>query len=199
MFYIYCITNKISNKKYIGKTTDSIENRFKRHCLDYKKSKISNRPLYKAMNKYGIENFYIEELEQISDIAILNDREKFWIQQFNTYGKFGYNATLGGDGKILYDYQFFVELFINTKLSQKDICNIYNISPKTIRKILKAHNISTVRKSKTIIQYNLDGQFIREFSSVNEIVEELKFKKQLILKCCTNQIKTAYNFIWEYK
>jgi hypothetical protein len=34
MAYIYCITNDINNKQYIGKTEKSIEERFREHCSD---------------------------------------------------------------------------------------------------------------------------------------------------------------------
>ena len=46
--YIYC-------QKYVGKTTYSITKRFQEHCKDSKKERCERRPLYDAMNKYGIE------------------------------------------------------------------------------------------------------------------------------------------------
>ena len=60
------------------------------------------------MNKYGIENFIIEEIEEV-DVKELSIREIYWIEYYNSY-KNGYNATLGGDGKILYDYDLIAEL-----------------------------------------------------------------------------------------
>lgn len=62
------------------------------------------------MNKYGIENFMIELLEEVSDESILSEREIYWIQELKTYGCTGYNATKGGDGKIVYDYHEIIEL-----------------------------------------------------------------------------------------
>lgn len=94
--YIYCITNQINGKRYVGKTTQSLEERFREHCKDSIKERCNKRPLYDAMNKYGIENFIIEELEQVEDKNILSEREIFWIKELNTYGSNGYNASKGG-------------------------------------------------------------------------------------------------------
>ena len=101
MSFIYVITNKINNKQYVGKTTDTIEHRWKRHLIDSKKRTCEKRPLYNAINKYGFENFTINILEECS-INDLSDKEQYWINKLDTY-KNGYNATQGGDGKILYD------------------------------------------------------------------------------------------------
>ena len=63
--YIYKITNTINQKSYIGKTINSIAERWKEHKKDSKRSYCKDRPLYRAMNKYGIENFTIEQVEEV--------------------------------------------------------------------------------------------------------------------------------------
>lgn len=98
MGYIYKITNNISNKCYIGKTERTVEERWQEHCRHIKT--YPNLPLYRAMSKYGIENFTIEILEQC-DSNNIDSREIYWIDYYNTYySKEGYNCTGGGEGGI---------------------------------------------------------------------------------------------------
>lgn len=93
--YLYIITNKFNDKKYVGKTYVSIQARWRDHI---KKSKLNpDRPLYRAINKYGIENFYIEEYSSFEE-GDLELEEVSLISKLDSY-KNGYNATLGGDGK----------------------------------------------------------------------------------------------------
>ena len=66
MSYIYVITNNINGKQYVGKTNLTIDQRFKQHLRDSNKERCEKRPLYDAMNKYGIEHFSIEQLEECS-------------------------------------------------------------------------------------------------------------------------------------
>lgn len=93
MIGIYKITNKINNKCYIGQSTN-IERRWAEHQNKY--HKYPDRALYRAFNKYGLENFIFEIIEECEDTQ-LNDKEKYWIQYYNSYHN-GYNLTLGGDG-----------------------------------------------------------------------------------------------------
>lgn len=79
MGYIYLITNLINSKKYVGKTTTTIKERWQEHCSDNKKDRCNKRPLYDAFNKYGIENFKIEELEYVENNQELSNREIYWI------------------------------------------------------------------------------------------------------------------------
>ena len=98
---IYKITNTINNKCYIGKSSN-IEERWKYHKKRYNDIKEYNKPLYRAFRKYGINNFLFEIIELINnDYKKLSDeREKYWIKYYNSYGSTGYNGTEGGDGGI---------------------------------------------------------------------------------------------------
>ena len=206
MGYIYCITNLINNKRYVGKTSTSIEERFQEHCRDSKKERCEKRPLYNAMNKYGIENFIVEELEQIEDETTLSEREIFWIKELETYGSKGYNATKGGDGKILYDYKEIIELY-NLGYTCKKVAEKIKCSESTIRKILKANKIKIRGGStKKIDQYDMAGNYIQYFWGRTEasnwlvdngIAKSLNCRRH-ITDCCNNKIKSAYGYIWRY-
>ena len=73
MGFIYKITNSINNKIYIGQTARTLNIRWKEHKVA---SISSDRPLYKAMRKYGIDNFHIEIIEEIPN-TLLNERETY--------------------------------------------------------------------------------------------------------------------------
>lgn len=68
MAYIYKIYNDINDKLYIGKTMHiNIEKRFKEHCRDALKTRNDNRPLYRAMRKYGVDKFHIAIIEETAE------------------------------------------------------------------------------------------------------------------------------------
>ena len=133
----YCITNLINSKRYIGKTVNNIEERFKEHCRDSRKERCNKRPLYDAMNKYGVENFKIEELEYVEDDNKLSEKEIYWINELQTYGR---NATKGGT--ILYDHNEIVELY-NLGYSTGQIASKLNCDISTIQKVLKSKGIKS--------------------------------------------------------
>lgn len=88
---IYCITNLINNKKYIGQSIHPYI-RFQQHC---QKSCQHVSLIHQAIQKYGKENFQFEILE--SNISNFNEREKYWIKKLNTLQPHGYNLLEGGE------------------------------------------------------------------------------------------------------
>ena len=92
--WIYVIRNKINNKVYVGQTKVGLEARFNQH-----KAAVYNGSccrIHCAMRKHGIENFYIEELEEV-DIDQLDEREAYWVGKLDAFEE-GYNSTTTGQG-----------------------------------------------------------------------------------------------------
>lgn len=126
---IYCIKNKINNKKYIGQTVD-LRRRWKEH-------KSSGKyPIQKAIKKYGKNNFNVLVLEENIKVKNLDHRERFWIKKYNTFEK-GYNLTKGGQRREQTNE-------IKTKIRESTLGENNHMYDKT-------HELSTKRKiSKTL-------------------------------------------------
>ena len=84
---IYLITNKINGKRYIGKTKFTIDRRWYYHCKNAEYG--VDTPFYRAIRKYGKENFTVEFL-----CEGLDSEEIIMIEVH----KPEYNVTRGGDG-----------------------------------------------------------------------------------------------------
>lgn len=98
MAVIYCYTNLINGKKYIGQTINEKlrfnvhKSAFKKECnLEY------NSPLHKAMRKYGYENFNYTILqdELPNNPEVLKKLENYYIELYNTKVPNGYNINSG--------------------------------------------------------------------------------------------------------
>lgn len=216
MGYIYKIKNDINDKLYIGKTEFNIHKRFAEHCHDCLREDINNRPLYKAMSLYGINHFTIELIEECDD-SVLEDREKYWISYYNSYGN-GYNATMGGDGKSYINYDNIIDLFLKG-LNIREIAEQTGHDVGHISKILKEKgNITQNQIDKQAIKklerkvMQLDkktNETIQTFDSVTQAAlwiikndyskDNIKGVTAHISQCCNGIRKSAYQFKWSYK
>lgn len=88
---IYKWTNKINNKSYIGQTCNEIGRK-----NDHLKPRVKSH-FHSAILKYGENNFLYEVIERDIPEHLLNEREIYWINFFDTYNN-GYNMTKGGEG-----------------------------------------------------------------------------------------------------
>lgn len=140
---IYKITNKINNKAYIG-CSKNIEHRWLCHksesILGYNPQ--YNYTIHKAFRKYGIDNFNFEIIEETSEDKLF-DREKYWIEYFNTYYN-GYNETLGGDS----GPSMPGEKNPNSKLTELDIINIRTelLNGKTPNEVYEKYKLKIERR-----------------------------------------------------
>ena len=90
IMYVYRITNKINNKKYIG-ITNNYKRRFKEHIL-----KKTSSAIHKAIIKYGEENFIFEIIYTGLSVEESCEKEIELIQKENTLVPYGYNIAKGG-------------------------------------------------------------------------------------------------------
>ena len=201
MAYIYQITNDINEKIYIGKTEFSIENRFREHCNDAFRERNEKRPLYSAMRKYGIEHFHIKLIEETNDPE---EREKYWIEKLGSF-KYGYNATIGGDGKRYADYDLIYSLY-NQGNNYKQIHEITHYDDHTIKVALDNHGITPqerdIRRIQTLYKpvAMVDiktNKILKIYPSITEAEKE-NGNTHHIADVCKGTRKSCKGYFWKY-
>ena len=130
---IYKITAKHNGKVYIGQSID-IYNRWRGHWKQVQQG--DSDYIHNAMRKYGKEGFSYEIIEQCPQ-EIINEREKYWINYYDSYNN-GYNLTTGGEG------------VKNKIFSEEEKTHLRNLAIKNNR-------------NKPIIQFDLNGNKIAEW------------------------------------
>lgn len=208
---IYKITNKINDKCYIGQSFN-IEERWKQHITTERK-RYPNKLLYKAFNKYGVNNFDFQIIEECSEES-LNTKEQYWIQYYHSciYDEkgYGYNCTFGGDGNrtgggenspgnILTQSE--VDIIQQMLINNYESKNIFNKFPKLTYGMLSAINQGHSWHNKTLSYplKPLSDNCIFSQKQVNEIRNKYKTclysQKELAkeYKCGIETIRSIIN------
>jgi group I intron endonuclease len=215
MIGIYRITSP-SSKIYIGQSIN-IEKR-KSQYIKLNKSCIGPK-LYNSLIKYGWEAHIHEILEECS-IECLNEREIFYKQQI--INKYGWEVTLfceiydSGGGpksnktkqKQSISHKIHLskpEIKEKRKINCKIAANKPGVQKKAVantdwekRELNRMLSMDYSKLKKSILQYDLEGNLIKEWNGFIDVKLELNYDQSTIRKCCKNLQKTAYGFIWEY-
>lgn len=84
----------------------------------------------------------------------------------------------------------------NNKVDNLEWCNHqYNIKEGYKLNLIPKHNPIITKK---VIQYDKDGDFIKEWESIIEVERKLKIRNQSITSCCKGRIKSAGGYVWKY-
>lgn len=96
MYYIYSITNLINYKVYIGQTHNP-KHRWSSHKYEMRRG-VLQYTIYKALRKYGVDNFQFCILEVCLTEAEIDVAEQYWIKMFESQkSETGYNLAVGGN------------------------------------------------------------------------------------------------------
>lgn len=217
MGIIYCITNLVNNKLYIGQTHRILQERWDEHLaagLDI----TNHRPLYRAMRKYGKENFTISIIEQCLDDE-LNEKEKYWIKEKQTWiaehPDKGYNVTCGGNNGTKYSYDY-IRFLYKEGMTQSEIKDELKCDPWVIRQAIAADNtisetykqeqrhIAAKRGQKTMMKQvqAIDPVTNEIYKTFNSIAEASNFFN-INHACISAAIRKGRphkcrNYYWEY-
>jgi group I intron endonuclease len=123
---IYKTTNLITGKFYVGK--DKYNN------PNYLGSGIKIKD---AIKNYGKQNFIKEILEYCNSYEHMNQKEKYWIEKYNSTNSFiGYNISSGGDGG---------DTFTNHPNKELYRKRISEASSETNKKLLNKRRIDSLK------------------------------------------------------
>ena len=192
---IYCYTNLINNKKYVGQTINP-EQRFRQHksSVFNEKDKEYNSVLHRAMRKYGYENFSYEVLAECNTLEELNQQEIYFINTLNTLVPNGYNVASGGNnGSYPHTLESKEKLMkAHAKLTEEEIIYLRKAyanreSPKQIY-LAKGYdkqmhynsflNIWTGQRYKTIMPEVFNKSIPRIQKLTEEIVYQMKLDRK---------------------
>ncbi len=89
---VYKITNTVNDRIYIGLTSCDLKKRWREHkCVA---ASDSNKPLYRAMRKHGIDKFSIEVIYEATSVEDMRAAELRFIDELDAHvNAAGYNLT----------------------------------------------------------------------------------------------------------
>lgn len=202
---VYKITNKVTNKIYIGITNQGSGARYRHHWYESRIGEPS--PIHRSMAKYGEDNFTLEIIDFADTYDELKEKEKYWIKQYNSTDKsIGYNLTEGGDGTFgrkhseetkdkIRQKAFGRKVSEETKRKMSET-RLGKCSDKQREHLLKL----TVVQSKKIYQYDTDFNLIGEYNSIKEASKITGIDRNTIgrqLKKEVNPGDWRVKFIWK--
>lgn len=227
-YKLYKIINLVNNKSYIGKTTQTLEERWLDHCQEAKRWQNCkeqstdfgyNSKLYPAMVKYGNSNFQIRLIEEVTNLEELNQREKYWIAFLDTR-QHGYNIAAGGDGGFFFGCHHTAEA--REKIRAASLNRKHTVETRTkISKSKLGHVTSMetrekIRKTKTGVKFGAHSpewnRHISEghlnevicintgiiYRNIKEAATQTGINRSAISNCVGGFAKTAGGFKWKY-
>ena len=145
MNYIYGCLNLINDKWYVGQTIQKPEQRYNQHINSAlnKNSKDYEALFHKKIREYGIENFKLYVLEEVSDKDKLDEREQYWIKEKHSFVRDnGYNITIGGQKRKNNENYIDARQSFKTQQEINEVINLIKDTTNSLNDIADKLNVS---------------------------------------------------------
>ena len=219
---IYCITNRINNKIYIGSSVN-IKSRWKSHRSSSGRS--ASTLIGKAIRKYGISNFHFGVLEFCPENRLIS-LEQEWIDAAQPFNDRGYNisriaerskgAALALQKKV-YQVEPSSGAIISCFGSIKEAATFLGVNASNIESVIQGKNntaagftwvvdalaakpvtIANSTKKRPVMSYLPSGEPAKFYESARSAAKELGISNTSILRVCSGNKKTANGLVWKY-
>lgn len=203
---IYCITCTINNKKYIGYSSNIYRriNLHKSHLIKNDTRHI-NQYLIDDWNTFGKDSFVYSVLEYTTEN--LKDKELYYIELYNTIDReIGYNLRRDSTTKGMLILEETRKKYSNAQKKRfesiEERIKIGKLSSKFWKenpevKEQMSNKVSKALTRYTIKQYTKDGEFIKEWQRVKDIIlENPMYKVHNIYAVCSGEKPSIYGYIW---
>lgn len=191
---IYKITCLVNNKVYIGQTSESLKTRFKRH-MGYQRREHDTK-FYRAVNKYGVENFVIEQIDSATTQEELDEKEVYWIHYYDACKK-GYNTKdskgrCGGDTLSNHQNKKAIsEKLRLSKIGDKNPMRKYGGLKGERNGMYGRHKDNP--NAKKCVAISEDGTEVLYFDTLNEIKEYFNVTTvSMVSQRCLGNTKSPY-------
>lgn len=189
---IYSIRTSVNNRIYVGSSIN-LWKRYKQHKNDLKTSIHHNVKLQRHVHKFGIDSLLFEIIE-FCDKEILIEREQYWIDYHKAYDILtGFNINLKAESSIGVkrsdEYKKNVSIRVTgTKWSKENKRN------------LQLSRLGNPGNVLPVLQYTLDGEFVREWASTRSAYKSFgKNKSSCIANNLSGMSLSAHGYFWTSK
>lgn len=186
---IYKITSP-AGKVYIGQTIN-FESRMTKHksVSECPNAKGYSTILCNAIRKYGWANMK-REIICVCSGDVVSQNEQYLIKVYNSLVPNGYNMTVGGEVLAGQLNPYFGKQHSE---ATKKLMKLNHKRPFKGR-FGKLHN-----RSKAVLQFDLDNNFLGEFGSCMDAERETGVNHSNISAVCLGKYSQTHNYVWRYK